>query len=38
MTIAGLRLDTSMVPGNGPGWSTHLRNNIGYQVRHAPGL
>jgi hypothetical protein len=38
MTIAGLRLDTSMVPGNGPGWSTHLRNNVGYAVRHAPGL
>jgi hypothetical protein len=37
-TIAGLRLDTSMVPGNGPGWSTHLRSNIGYLSRHAPGL
>jgi hypothetical protein len=38
MTIAGLRLDTSMVPGNGPGWSTHLRSGAGYAVRHAPGL
>ena len=34
MTIAGLRLDTSMVPGDGPGWSRHLRSNAGYRVRH----
>jgi cell wall-associated NlpC family hydrolase len=38
MTIAGLRLDTSMVPGNGPGWSTKMRSGAGYTVRHAPGL
>jgi hypothetical protein len=38
MTIAGLRLDTSMVPGNGPGWSTKMRSSAGYKVRHAPGL
>jgi cell wall-associated NlpC family hydrolase len=39
MTIAGLRLDTSMVPGNGPGWSTKMRSSgSGYSVRHAPGL
>jgi hypothetical protein len=38
MTIAGLRLDTSMVPGNGPGWSTKMRSSTGYAVRHAPGL
>jgi cell wall-associated NlpC family hydrolase len=36
--IAGLRLDTSMVPGNGPGWSTKMRSGAGYLVRHAPGL
>jgi hypothetical protein len=38
MTIAGLRLDTSQVPGNGPGWSTTMVSSAGYQVRHAPGL
>jgi cell wall-associated NlpC family hydrolase len=36
--IAGLRLDTSMTPGNGPGWSTKMRSGAGYSVRHAPGL
>jgi cell wall-associated NlpC family hydrolase len=36
--IAGLRLDTSMVPGSGPGWSTKMRSSAGYSVRHAPGL
>ncbi len=36
--IAGLRLDTSMVPGSGPGWSTTMRSSAGYAVRHAPGL
>jgi hypothetical protein len=39
MTIAGLRLDTSMVSGNGPGWSTHMTEPVGaYKVRHAPNL
>ena len=38
MTIAGLRLDTSQVPGNGPGWSTKMVSSAGYKVRHAPGL
>jgi cell wall-associated NlpC family hydrolase len=38
MTIAGLRLDTSQVPGNGPGWSTHMVSPVGYGIRHAPGL
>jgi cell wall-associated NlpC family hydrolase len=39
MTIAGLRLDTSMVPGDGPGWSTKMTEPVSsYQVRHAPGL
>ena len=37
-TIAGLRLDTSQVPGSGPGWSTTMVSSAGYQVRHAPGL
>jgi cell wall-associated NlpC family hydrolase len=38
MTIAGLRLDTSQVPGSGPGWSTKMVSSAGYKVRHAPGL
>jgi cell wall-associated NlpC family hydrolase len=38
MTIAGLRLDTSQVPGSGPGWSTTMVSSAGYAVRHAPGL
>ena len=38
MTIAGLRLDTSQVPGNGPGWSTKMVSPAGYAVRHAPNL
>ena len=38
MTIAGLRLDTSQVPGSGPGWSTKMVSTVGYAVRHAPGL
>ena len=37
-TIAGLRLDTSQVPGSGPGWSTKMVSIAGYSVRHAPGL
>ena len=37
MTIAGLRLDTSMVPGDGPGWSTKMTEPVTqYGVRHAP--
>ncbi|MEK6276442.1 MAG: hypothetical protein AABM29_00285 [Actinomycetota bacterium] len=36
--IAGLRLDTSMVPGNGPGWSRNMRSSAGYKSRHYPGL
>ena len=30
MTIAGLRLDTSQVPGSGPGWSTTMVSSAGY--------
>ena len=36
--IAGLRLDTSMVPGNGPGWSRHMRSSVGYKSRHPSGF
>lgn len=34
LVIAGLRLDTSQVPGSGPGWSKTLRTGAGYSVRH----
>ena len=36
--IAGLRLDTSMTVGDGPGWSTQLRAGGGYVKRHPRGL
>ena len=36
MTIAGLRLDTSQVPGSGPGWSTKMVSSAGYNVRSRP--
>jgi hypothetical protein len=32
--IAGLRLDTSMTDGKGPGWSDEMRSKRGYKVRH----
>ncbi len=32
--IAGLRWDTSQVPGSGPGWSTHMVSTRSYSVRH----
>ena len=35
--IAGLRWDTSMTPGNGPGWSKQMRSSAGYVVRHPGG-
>ena len=31
--IAGLRWDTSMTPGNGPGWSKQMRSGRGYKKR-----
>lgn len=31
--IAGLRWDTSMTPGNGPGWSKRKRSGKGYKKR-----
>ena len=35
--IAGLRLDTSMTVGDGPGWSEAMRSAKGYVVRHPLG-
>ena len=36
--IAGLRWDTSMTPGDGPGWSKQMRSSSGFRVRHPAGL
>jgi hypothetical protein len=36
--IAGLRLDTSMTPGEGPGWSTKMRSGASYRKRHPTGF
>ena len=36
--IAGLRWDTSMTPGDGPGWSKQMRSAAGLRVRHPRGL
>ena len=36
--IAGLRLDTSMTAGAGPGWSTEMRSGRGYRKRHPRGF
>ena len=39
MIVAGLRFDTSMTPGNGPGWSKSLRSTPGsFTVRHPAGF
>ena len=39
MIVAGLRFDTSMTPGNGPGWSRTMRSTPGsFKVRHPRGL
>jgi hypothetical protein len=32
--IAGLRLDTSMTVGDGPGWSEQMRDPSGFRIRH----
>ena len=32
--IAGLRLDTSMTDGAGPGWSKEMRSSQGFKKRH----
>ena len=34
----GLRLDTSMTDGDGPGWSTEMRSSRGYVARHPAGF
>jgi hypothetical protein len=34
MTVAGLRFDTSMTKGKGPGWSKRMRSGAGYRKRH----
>jgi hypothetical protein len=34
MTVAGLRFDTSMTRGSGPGWSKQMRSSSGYRKRH----
>jgi cell wall-associated NlpC family hydrolase len=36
--IAGLRWDTSMTPGDGPGWSEEMRNRAGFIARHPGGF
>jgi hypothetical protein len=36
--IAGLRFDTSMTAGDGPGWSKVQRSARGFSVRHPTGL
>jgi hypothetical protein len=35
--IAGLRWDTSMTPGDGPGWSKQMRSSAGFVARHPAG-
>jgi hypothetical protein len=34
ITVAGLRFDTSMTAGKGPGWSKRTRSGSGYRKRH----
>ena len=34
MMVAGLRFDTSMTRGKGPGWSKRKRSSSGYKKRH----
>ena len=36
--IAGLRLDTSMTDGDGPGWSTEMRPSQSFVARHPAGF
>jgi hypothetical protein len=38
MVIAGLRFDTSMTAGDGPGWSAQMRSGAGYAKRHPAGF
>ncbi len=36
MVVAGLRLDTSQTPGNGPGWSRSMRSTPGTFIARHP--
>ena len=36
--IAGLRWDTSMTSGDGPGWSKEMRSSRGFKKTHPRGL
>jgi hypothetical protein len=36
--IAGLRWDTSMTAGDGPGWSKQMRSSRGFKATHPKGL
>ena len=36
LVVAGLRFDTSMTPGNGPGWSTSMRSTPGSFTARSP--
>jgi hypothetical protein len=38
VVIAGLRFDTSMTAGDGPGWSDEMRSGKGFKKRHWRGL
>jgi hypothetical protein len=39
MVVAGLRFDTSMTPGDGPGWSKSMRSTSGtFVARHPAGF
>ena len=38
LVIAGLRFDTSMTPGAGPGWSNEMRSSSGFRARHRRGF
>ncbi len=38
VVIAGLRWDTSMTEGDGPGWSDEMRSSDGFKKRHWDGL
>lgn len=37
LIVAGLRFDTSMTPGNGPGWSKSMRSTPGRFIARHPG-
>jgi hypothetical protein len=36
--IAGLRWDTSLTDGDGPGWSEEMRSGKNFKKRHWDGL